>query len=160
MYLVYDSNKEIEDYVSNEEDAYAIIKEFLEDINFKSYYYRQNFLDDGTIMVDYGAHTHFFYIKDVGENMKIIKHSENEKEITTVFYSEEYKAYYVAITNYKDNDSCVYFSDKNGVPLIWYGVWELSPYNHEKTVDAVLNNPILLDRLDRWKEYVNDDTEV
>ena len=27
------------------------------------YYYRKSMLDDGTEVIDYGSHTHFFYIK-------------------------------------------------------------------------------------------------
>jgi hypothetical protein len=64
-FLVYDTTKKIKEYTATEEEAYDVIKKYLKDINFDSYYYRQSFLDDGSIWVDYGSYTHFFCIKEI-----------------------------------------------------------------------------------------------
>lgn len=45
-----------------QEEAYGEIRRQLELLNFKSYYYRQSILEDGRIWVDYGSHSHFFYL--------------------------------------------------------------------------------------------------
>lgn len=64
-FLVYDTTKKIKTYTATEEEAYDVIKTYLKDINVDADYYRQSFLDDGAIWVDYGSHTHFFYIKEI-----------------------------------------------------------------------------------------------
>ena len=65
MYLVYDNANTIKEYKNTEDEAYGVIKQYLDDTGFTSYYYRQSFADDGSIWIDYGSHTHFFYIKEV-----------------------------------------------------------------------------------------------
>jgi uncharacterized protein with von Willebrand factor type A (vWA) domain len=66
-FRVWDTNSNIDKEVKNIEEAFSVIKEYLESINFKSYYYRKNFLEDGTIWLDYGSHSHFFFIKETEE---------------------------------------------------------------------------------------------
>lgn len=46
----------------SEELCYDEINKFLEDKNYKSYYYRQWITDDGIITVDVGSHSEFFEI--------------------------------------------------------------------------------------------------
>jgi len=62
---VWDSTEKV--YAENIEtidEAFAVIAKYLEDLHFKSYYYRQNLLDDKAVQIDYGSHTHFFYMQD------------------------------------------------------------------------------------------------
>ena len=164
MFFVYDNNKEIEEYVMTEDEAFDIIRKFISDStivsteDLKSYGFHTLCLEDKLTRVDYGAYKHHFYIKDVGTNMQIIKHEEDKEGITTLFYSKDYDAYYVAITNYEDNDSCVYFCKEDGVPITYNGPWVLSPHNHDKTVEAVLNHPNLWTTLKHWKEVTNGKT--
>lgn len=66
MFKVWDSSNSICKEVNTIEEAYKVIRDYIESINFKSYYWRHNFLDDGSTWVDYGSHSHFFYVKEVG----------------------------------------------------------------------------------------------
>lgn len=62
MYYLYDSDDvQYGEFISLD-SCYGRIREYLQEIGFKSYYYRQNFLKDGLVEIDYGSHTHFFYI--------------------------------------------------------------------------------------------------
>ena len=51
--------------VENEESAFKVINDFLDDHNYKSYYQRTWKRDDKTTVVDVGSHTEFFYIQEV-----------------------------------------------------------------------------------------------
>ena len=51
--------------VENEESAFNVINDFLDDHNYKSYYQRTWNKDDKTTVVDVGSHTEFFYIQEV-----------------------------------------------------------------------------------------------
>lgn len=62
---VWDSNKKV--YTKNAktiDEAFDVVREYLLKTGFDSYYYRQNLLDNKTVEVDYGSHTHFFYMQD------------------------------------------------------------------------------------------------
>ena len=52
--------------VENEESAFKVINDFLDDHNYKSYYQRTWKKDDKTTIVDVGSHTEFFYIQETG----------------------------------------------------------------------------------------------
>ena len=49
----------------NEESAFKVINDFLDDHNYKSYYQRTWKKDDKTTVVDVGSHTELFYIQEV-----------------------------------------------------------------------------------------------
>ena len=51
--------------VENEESAFKVINDFLDDHNYKSYYQRTWKKDDKTTVVDVGSHTELFYIQEV-----------------------------------------------------------------------------------------------
>ena len=51
--------------VENEESAFKVINDFLDDHKYKSYYQRTWKKDDKTTVVDVGSHTEFFYIQEV-----------------------------------------------------------------------------------------------
>ena len=51
--------------VENEESAFNVINDFLNDHNYKPYYRRIWEKDDKTTVVDVGSHTEFFYIQEV-----------------------------------------------------------------------------------------------
>ena len=51
--------------VENEESAFNVINDFLDDHKYKSYYQRTWNKDDKTTVVDVGSHTEFFYIQEV-----------------------------------------------------------------------------------------------
>ena len=53
------------DTVENEESAFKVINDFLDDHNYKSYYQRTWKKGDKTTVVDVGSHTEFFYIQEV-----------------------------------------------------------------------------------------------
>ena len=63
--------------VENEELAFKVINDFLDDHNYKSYYQRTWKKDDKTTVVDVGSHTEFFYIQEV---WKMKKFKENIAE--------------------------------------------------------------------------------
>lgn len=46
---------------TNMNETFAIIKEFLDENNYKSYYSRVANID-GELMIDVGSHTEFFYV--------------------------------------------------------------------------------------------------
>lgn len=49
----------------NQETAFKVINNFLDNHNYKSYYKRTWKKDDKTTVVDVGSHTEFFYIQEV-----------------------------------------------------------------------------------------------
>jgi hypothetical protein len=63
MVKLWDTNKKIEKNFNTQEEAYAFIQEYLDNINYKPYYFRQSFINDDTIWIDYGSYSHFFYIQ-------------------------------------------------------------------------------------------------
>lgn len=65
MVLLKNIDFGILDLFETEDQAYEKIKEVLEEKKIKVYYYRSNFLEDGSIMIDYGSHTNFFYVIDL-----------------------------------------------------------------------------------------------
>jgi len=64
-YLLIDSNDNEYGIFETVDKAFNRIKEYLESINFKIYYYRQTILENNSIWIDYGSHTHFFYIVEL-----------------------------------------------------------------------------------------------
>ena len=58
--------------VENEESAFKVINDFLDDHNYKSYYQRTWKKDDKTTVVDVGSHTEFFYIQETGWKVNFI----------------------------------------------------------------------------------------
>ena len=58
--------------VENEESAFKVINDFLDDHNYKSYYQRAWKKDDKTTVVDVGSHTEFFYIQETGWKVNFI----------------------------------------------------------------------------------------
>ena len=48
------------------DEAFKVINDFLTDHNYKSYYQRTWKKDDKTTVVDVGSHTEFFYIQETG----------------------------------------------------------------------------------------------
>ena len=48
---------------STEEEIYERITEFLDELQFKSYYSRQWYEEDGTLVIDYGSWRNLFFIK-------------------------------------------------------------------------------------------------
>jgi hypothetical protein len=63
MFILTDSDDVNYGLFETEADAYIEIQRQLDIKNFKSFYMRQTFLEEGTVWIDYGSHTHFFYIK-------------------------------------------------------------------------------------------------
>ena len=67
MFRLYDNYNVEYGTFETVELCYDKIKDELVKANFKSYYYRQNLIDNKIIWVDYGSHTHFFFIEKIGE---------------------------------------------------------------------------------------------
>ncbi|MFW6046691.1 MAG: hypothetical protein ACOCP4_02735 [Candidatus Woesearchaeota archaeon] len=65
QYIVTDSEDKNYGTYHSEKKAYEAIRKNLELRNFKSYYYNQISVDTNKIRIDYGSHTHFFYIETV-----------------------------------------------------------------------------------------------
>ena len=64
-FKVWDTNEKIYGEFDSIEDAYKEIQKYTVENNIDVFYYRQNLLKDGSIYVDYGSYTHFFYIKEI-----------------------------------------------------------------------------------------------
>ena len=47
---------------NTKQEVYAEIKRQIELLNFKSYYYHHIILENGKIWIDYGSHSHSFYL--------------------------------------------------------------------------------------------------
>jgi hypothetical protein len=63
MFKVTDNKNKDYGTVETIELAWELITNYLKQINFKSYYCRQIELGSGKLWIDYGSHTHFFYIE-------------------------------------------------------------------------------------------------
>lgn len=61
-------NVKIEKTFNNKKEMYDFIKIYLEEKKFNSHYYRLNYLEDGTVWLDYGSYTHFFYFTEVEDD--------------------------------------------------------------------------------------------
>jgi hypothetical protein len=64
-YRVRDNTDNILEFFDTSQDAYDYIKYWLDAHDVEVYYYRQSFLEDNEISIDYGSHTHCFFIKDM-----------------------------------------------------------------------------------------------
>jgi hypothetical protein len=58
---VTDSEDKVHGFFDSLKEAYDYIKNYKPPV----YYLRQVYLDDDRVMVDYGSHTHFFYLDNV-----------------------------------------------------------------------------------------------
>ena len=67
MIKIYDNSNppNIVGLLENAKDALECISDFLKSVNFKSYYIRINSIEDSKVIIDYGSHTHFFYLEDL-----------------------------------------------------------------------------------------------
>ena len=65
--------------VKNEESAFKVINDFLDDHNYKSYYTRTWKKDDKTTVIDVGSHTEFFYIQETGWKVNFIENQNTER---------------------------------------------------------------------------------
>ena len=63
MFMLTDNNDVNYGLFESQDAAYDEIKKRIKLLNFEVYYYRQNMLDDRTVWIDYGSHTHFFYLR-------------------------------------------------------------------------------------------------
>jgi len=78
---LWDSNDRDFGLFETHDQAYEAISEYLKETNFKSYYYRQVCLEDKTLMIDYGSHSHFFYMRRLdGERIKVYSVDGTEQE--------------------------------------------------------------------------------
>lgn len=50
---------------NTQEEVNKIISDYIKKINFTCYYIRQWMDKDGTLVVDYGSHTQFFFVEGV-----------------------------------------------------------------------------------------------
>jgi hypothetical protein len=64
MIKLTDSNKKDLGLFKTIDEVWRAIDKYLEGLDFKRYYTRVTTLEDGTLWIDYGSHTHFFYIKE------------------------------------------------------------------------------------------------
>ena len=62
-YVVTDSNEKEYGRTDTEEQAFKLIREAVAKSGFTSYYTRVNILESGKLWIDYGSHTHFFFIE-------------------------------------------------------------------------------------------------
>ena len=62
MFEVKDSNDKSYGKYETGLDARDAIHEFIDETGFTTHYWRQIPLEDGRLWIDYGSHTHFFYI--------------------------------------------------------------------------------------------------
>ena len=51
------------DEIENLKNSFKVITNFLNEHNFKSYYYNMHITPTGRLWVDVGSHTEFFYIE-------------------------------------------------------------------------------------------------
>lgn len=61
IYVLSDSNHEYYGHFKSLDNAHIELKAQLDALDFKSHYQR-SIDEDGVITIDYGSHTHFFYI--------------------------------------------------------------------------------------------------
>lgn len=62
MYVLSDSNHEYYGHFNSLDNAQKELKAQLDALDFKVHYQRRLTDEDGVITIDYGSHTHFFYI--------------------------------------------------------------------------------------------------
>ena len=62
-YVVTDSSGKEYGRTDTEEQAFKLISESVASTGFTSYYHRVTPLENGKLWIDYGSHTHFFYIE-------------------------------------------------------------------------------------------------
>jgi hypothetical protein len=67
-YRVRDNTDNVLEFFDTSKDAYEYVQYWLDAHEIKAPYYRQSFLEDNEISIDYGSHTHCFFIKDMGES--------------------------------------------------------------------------------------------
>lgn len=65
---LWDNKNEEHGLFESMEEAYKQIQRYTVANKIDVFYYRQNLLKDGTIMVDYGSHTHLFYMKEIDDS--------------------------------------------------------------------------------------------
>jgi hypothetical protein len=70
MFRLYDNNEKEYGLFTSYDAAWKAMISYLDEIQFKYYYFRQSLLEDGTSWVDYGSHSHFFYIENTTEAQK------------------------------------------------------------------------------------------
>lgn len=66
MYKLWDSKDNVIYENATHDECWEHIRNYAKARNH-GYYYRSNLLEDNTQQIDYGSHTHFFYIKEVKE---------------------------------------------------------------------------------------------
>lgn len=66
MYKLWDSDDKVICAYCAHDECWEEISTYAKAQNH-GYYYRSNLLEDGTQQIDYGSHSHFFYIKEVKE---------------------------------------------------------------------------------------------
>ena len=66
-YTVWDSENSNVARYDTIEGVHKHIKDYIDSVGFKSYYWRYNMFPD-FVMVDYGSHSHFFYYKEHNNN--------------------------------------------------------------------------------------------
>lgn len=72
MIKLWDNNEVDYGLFEDRDKAYERISEYLEEINFKAYYFRNICDKNNKLMIDYGSHTHFFYMqREDGERIKV-----------------------------------------------------------------------------------------
>lgn len=67
VYQVYhgtESDKELLGEFKTKEDAMSIVVESIYNSKFRSYYQRFWYEPDGTMIIDYGSHTKFYFVKE------------------------------------------------------------------------------------------------
>lgn len=57
--------------VKSMKEALRAISDFLDNNGIQSYYFRLNQIDENKIWVDYGSHSHFFYLESVGNPISV-----------------------------------------------------------------------------------------
>ena len=56
-------NKEFIGEVETQGELNKLINDYIKKIKFRCYYNRQWLKDDGTLVIDYGSHTEFFFVE-------------------------------------------------------------------------------------------------
>ena len=84
MIKLTDSNKKDYGLFQTIDEVWRAIDNHLKDTNFKRYYTRVTTLEDGTLWIDYGSHTHFFYIKE-GERESNGTWEKTSRESPSIF---------------------------------------------------------------------------
>lgn len=81
MIKLWDSNEVDYGLFDDHDKAYERISQYIEETNFKSYYFRQICNKDNILMIDYGSHTHFFFMqREDGERIKVYATDGTEQD--------------------------------------------------------------------------------